>query len=159
MREEFTNVDRRIFAVANERARIMIYNLRTRNSRRGGFIAFSSLLIISAVVLAASMSISLLGIGQANSALGFMKGQEVLKIAEGCVEESLLRLRREADYLGGSLNLGSGSCTINVTGVGNQKTVDVVGTIVGPPQFVRKIQITAKRLGNSINVINWTQIE
>ena len=52
---------------------------------KGGFIAFTSLLIISAVALAIAASISLLGVDEAKSSLSFKKGQETLKLADNLV--------------------------------------------------------------------------
>lgn len=131
--------------------------------KQGGFIAFTSLLMISAVALAIAVSISLLGVGEAKTSLGFKKSQEALKIAESCGEEALLRLRDNAAYDpdGGTVSLPglAGNCTIDVSGSGSDRTVDVTATISGPPQYIKKLQITAKRVGNSINIISWEEIE
>lgn len=124
-----------------------------------GFIAFTSLLIISAVTLAIALSISLLGISAANTALGFKKGQETLKICEGCLEESLLRLRDNVNYSGGSLAVGNGNCTITVSGTGSSRTIDITSIIAGPPQYVKKIRATVKRTGNSLNLLTWLEVE
>lgn len=124
-----------------------------------GYIAFIGLLIISAVTLAVSVSIALLGISEAQSSLSAKKGEEVLKIAEGCGEEALLRLRDNAGYSDGSLNVGNGSCTINVSGEGQDRIIDITAITSGPPQYVKKIQIIAKRVGNSINIVSWSEIE
>lgn len=126
---------------------------------RQGFIAFTTILIVSAVTLAIAVSVSLLGITEANTSLGFKKGQETLKIAEGCGEEALLRLRDDSSYSGGSLTVGDGSCAITISGVGSSKTIDITATIIGPPEYVKKIQISAKRIGNSINIISWQEVE
>lgn len=128
-----------------------------------GFIALTSLLVISAVALAIAVSISVLGINEANSSLGFKKGQEALKIAEGCAEEALLRLRDSDswDPNGSEISLPGldGNCTVDVSGTGSDRTIDVTGTITGPPQYIKKIQVTAKRAGNSINLITWQEVE
>lgn len=128
-----------------------------------GFIAFTSLLVVSAVALAIAVSISLLGITEASTSLGFKKGQEVLKIAEGCAEEALLRLRDDATYdLDGaevSLPGLDGSCTMDISDTGANRTIDITATISGPPQYVKKLQITAKRAGNSINITSWQEVE
>lgn len=129
------------------------------NKNQQGFIAFTSLLVISAVTLAIAVSISLLGISEANTSLGFKKGQETLKIAESCAEEALLRLRDNASYSGGSLNVGNGSCTISISGTGSDRTIDISATLTGPPDYVKKIQVTAKRVGNSINIVSWQETE
>ena len=124
-----------------------------------GFIALTSLIVISAAALATAVSISLLGVGEVNSSLDFKKGGEALKIAEGCVEESLLRLRDNAGYTGATLNIGDGSCTIIVTGTGADKIVNVEALIAGPPRHIKKIQVDLKRTGNSVSITNWKQVE
>jgi hypothetical protein len=131
-------------------------NLKTKNQK--GFIALTSILIISTVALAVSVSISLLGVGEAKSSLDFKKGQETLKIAEGCIEEALIRIRNDDTYTGGSLNVGDGSCTISVSGTGSDRTVDVTATISGSSlDYIKRIQITTKIIGNSINILTWTE--
>ena len=133
-----------------------------QSNKPSGLIAFTSLLVISAVALAVAVSISLLGISEANASLGFKKGQEVLKLAEGCAEESLLRLRDNASWNPGGAQVPlpgpDGTCTINISGTGANRTVDIVATISGPPQHIKKLQITVKRMGNSINIITWQEI-
>lgn len=126
---------------------------------RGGFIAFTSLLIISAVALSIAASISLLGVDEAKSSLSFKKGQEAVKLAEGCLEESLLRLRDNATYSGGSLNLGDGSCTISISGTGANKTITIEATITEPSNYIKNLSATVKRIGNSINLLTWQEIE
>lgn len=129
-----------------------------QKNNQSGLMAISSLLIISAVALAIAVSISLIGIGEAQNSLTYKKGAEVLKIAEGCAEEALLRLRDDVNYSGGSLQLGAGSCTISITDTGSDRTIDVTGTIAGPPQFMRSLQLTVKRTGQSIRVLTWQEI-
>lgn len=127
-------------------------------NNQSGFIAFTSILVISAVVLAIATSISLIGVGAAKNSLDFKKGQEALKLAEGCAEESLLRLRDDVNYVGGGLNVDSGSCTISVSGSGSDRVIDVEATITGPPFFVKKLRLTVMRTGNSINLTDWQEV-
>lgn len=138
---------------------IFTYSKNSPNSfSHEGLIAFTSLLIISAVALGISVSIVLLGIGEAGSSLAYKKGQETLKIAEACAEEALLRLRDNVTYSGGTLNVGDGSCTMSISGSGSIRTIDIVATITGPPRFVKSIRVTARRLGNSISITGWNEV-
>ena len=125
----------------------------------GGYIALTSILVISAVALAISVSISLLGVGEAKSSLDYRRGQETLKIAESCTEEALLRLRNDANYSSGSLNVGGGTCSINVNGVGADRTIDVSAQLTNLSDYSQSIQVIVKRAGNSVNVVSWSQIE
>lgn len=126
---------------------------------KSGFIALTSILIIAAVILAISVSVPLLAIEEGKSALSFKKGRETLKIAEGCIEEAMLRLRDNANYTGGSLTVGDGSCTITVSGTGVNRTIDVEASITTPVDYIRNIRVAVKRVGNSINVLTWQEME
>ncbi len=125
----------------------------------GGYIALTSILVISAVALAISISISLLGVGEAKSSFDYKKGQETLKIAESCIEEALLRLRNDSNYAGASLNVGNGTCSINVSGADADRTIDVSAQLTNLSSYTQNIQVTAKRTGNSINIVSWNQVE
>lgn len=151
-----------IRAVVHRKWKLMIMN-KIKNFHisflsEQGLIAFTSLLVISAVALGISVSIVLLGIGEANSSLGFKKGQETLRIAEACAEEALLRLRDSAVYPGSTLNVGDGSCTMSVSGSGSLRTIDVGATITGPPRFVKNIRVNVQRLGQSISITSWSEV-
>jgi cell division septation protein DedD len=122
-----------------------------------GFIAFTSLLVISAVTLAIAMSVTLMGISSANSSLGYQKGQTAVKIGESCLEETLLRLRNDGNFSGVSLSVGDGSCITTVSANGNIRTIWVTGTITGPPAFIKILNGVATRAGKSITLNSWTE--
>ena len=127
--------------------------------KQKGFIAFTSILVITVVVLAIAVSTSILGIQEANTSLGAKKGIETLTIAESCAEEALLRLRDDAGYTGTVLPLpvGNGSCTIEVTGVGQNFIATSSATIAGPPAYKKKLQVTIKKGGDSVTVSDWRE--
>ena len=122
-----------------------------------GYIAISSLLVIAVVTLAIGLSVTLLGVNEADSSLSVTKSIEANTIAQSCIEEAFLRLRDNASYTGGSLTVGNGSCTITVAGSGINRTITTVGTLVGPPSYVKRIQAIAKRSGNTINLVSWQE--
>jgi hypothetical protein len=130
-----------------------------KNNLQMGFVALTTMLVISAVALAASISISLIGVSRVKNSLDFKKGQETLKIAEGCAEAALLGLRDDVDYSGGSLIIGNGTCTIGISGAGSNRTIDVEATISDSSTYVKRLQLTVVRTGNSINIITWKQVE
>lgn len=124
-----------------------------------GFIAFTSLLIISAIALAVSISIATLGVSSARSSLDYKKGKETYAIAKSCSEIALLKLRDNATYSGEGLNVGNGSCVITVSGSGTDRTIDITATITNPPpSFTKSLRLTAKRVGNSINITTFSEI-
>jgi hypothetical protein len=124
-----------------------------------GYIAFASLLVIAAVTLAVAVSTALLGLREAVTAFAFARGEETLKVAESCIEEALLRLRRSAKYTGGTLSVGEGSCTVTVSGSPSGVLLTSVGTIPGPPAFTKRILVSAKVVGNAVNILSWAEVE
>jgi len=119
--------------------------------------ALTSIIVISAITLAIAVSISLLGVGEARNSLDFKKGQGTLKIAEGCVDEALYRLKLDGGYSGGSLNVGDGTCNISVSGTGADRTVNVLAQLSNGSSYSKRIQITVKRAGTAINITSWSE--
>lgn len=82
-------------------------------------------------------------------------GQEALSLAEAGVENALIRLERDPNYVGPeTLTLLNGTATINVSGA-------LVKTIVSEGQsgqFKRKIQVTAALANNILIVTSWSEI-
>lgn len=133
------------------------HTYRSKYDRESGVIALTSLLVISVVVLSVVVSSSLLGILSAQNSLVYKKGAEALHIAHGCVEEALLRLRNDTNYSGGSLQLSDGSCTITVTGSGNNRTIFISSQLSNPPRSTRELEVTVKRTGTSISILTWQE--
>src|SRR6266576_3010630 len=79
-----------------------------------GYIALITVLIISAVALTVSASVSLLGIGIAQSALASSKGENALQLVEGCAEDALLKSQQSSSYNGGNITRPEGTCVITV---------------------------------------------
>jgi len=122
-----------------------------------GFIAFTSLLVISAVTMAIALSVTLMGITSANSSLGYQKGQTAVKIGESCLEETLYRLRGDGNFTGATLAVGSGSCIATVSATGNIRTISVTSIIAGPPKHVKMLQGIVRRAGKSITLTSWQE--
>lgn len=127
-------------------------------NNNSGFIAFTSLLIISAVTLAIAMSISILGINEARNSLDVKNGIEVLRIANGCADEALYRLKLSATYSGGSLNVGDGQCTINVSAGTEDRTITVTGQLNSVADFSKTLEVVVRRRGGGIVVRSWRQL-
>src|SRR3989344_7409009 len=76
-----------------------------------GFIALTTMIVLSFIVLAVSVSISLLGVGEAKNSLDFRMGREAAIVAKGCAEEGIIRVRKDPlNYVGGTLSIDDGSC-------------------------------------------------
>lgn len=119
-----------------------------------GFIAITSVLIISVVILAITMTVVYLSVGQGQSALALTKGEEQLHLVEGCMEDALLKIRASGSYAGGSITRPEGTCSITVGQAGNVYTVTATSTST---TYKRSVQAVVTR-GSSITITSWKEI-
>lgn len=124
----------------------MTQTINTKITNSSGMIAFTSLLIISAVTLAIATSISLLGVNEARNSLDVKRSTEALKISDSCIEEAIYRLKSDSTFTGATLNVGNGQCSMSITGSGGDRTIISTGTINGTP-YTRKVQAGIKFTG------------
>jgi len=122
-------------------------------SKQPGTIALISLLIITAVTLAIGLSMNLLGLDEMRMGFRESKSSEAYYVVESCMEEALVRLKREANYSSGILQIGDGSCNINIVANGSQRTITVTGTV---DQLIRKIQAVVNVLNDGTTFGNET---
>ena len=113
----------------------------------------STALIVSAVVVAIAFSTALIGIGEGKTGLMHYQGSNALYLAEGCMEDALLKLRANASYTGGSLSRPEGSCTATVSGSGTY-TVTITATNAS---VTRQIQVVATRSGK-VALSSWKDL-
>ena len=121
-----------------------------------GYIAFSSLLVISAVILAITVSVGLLGISESQMGHSVKKGEEAFFFVEGCLEEALLRISKNPSYSGGLLNFPEGQCTIDIQKNGEDWTVTASGS---KDSYTRKVEAQIKRICNQTQLVSWLEIE
>lgn len=81
-------------------------------------------------------------------------GIEAYYVAEGGAENAILRLLRNPNYTGETLQVGQGTTTITVTGT-DPKTITTVGKI---GNFTRQIQVIAGYTDNILTVTSWKEI-
>ena len=120
---------------------------------RKGFLAMSTVLIVSAIVLAIAVSTSLMGIGEGKTGLLHWQGSNALYLAEGCMEDALLKLRANVSYSGGTVTRPEGSCTVTVAGSGTY-TITVTATNI---TSTRQIQAVATRSGK-VAISSWKEL-
>jgi len=122
-----------------------------------GFIALTSILVISVVALSIAVSVAILGVGEAKNSLDYKKGIEALRIAEACAEEGLLRSRNDLSFTSGGLSFQNGTCNIQVTDTGSGSQVDVEGIVTGPPNYHKNIRILSEQDGNGVTIVTWQE--
>lgn len=121
-----------------------------------GYIAFTTLLILSTMVLLAGVTLSLLAISQVQQSLAREKGAAAHALAEGCLADALLSAFYEPNYTGGTENFPEGSCLITVSKAGNNWVLISQGKIDN--RYTRRIRVNILR-GTEIEILSWKEIE
>lgn len=135
----------------------LIENLKLEigNCRRG-YIALSSIIIIMAVVLSISVTVTYLAIGEAQSSLALTQGEGTLDFVEGCLEDALIKVRANGNYSGGTITRPEGTCSITVSGPPSS-TWTITAT-TADTSYVRKVQAVTTVNGYGITLSSWKEI-
>ena len=128
-----------------------------------GFVAVSVVLILVSVVLAISVTVALLSIGEAQSGLVLYQGEDNLNYAEGCVEDVMLKIRSDPTYSGtgfthpdSSGNTATCSITYNPGGGGPTNWDITLNSQTSSLQ--RKIRVIFTRNPTGIILTSWKEI-
>ncbi|MEX1061612.1 MAG: hypothetical protein WEC39_00640 [Patescibacteria group bacterium] len=121
-----------------------------------GYIAFTTLLIISAVVFLVATTLTLLAVFQVQQSLAQELGSGSYGLAEGCVEDALLASFGNEAYAGGTRSYPEGSCTVAVTKAGDNWVFNVSSTTA--TLYKKKLRVSILRSG-SIQILSWKQVE
>lgn len=83
------------------------------------------------------------------------QGSTTFDVAESGAETAMIKLLRDPDYSGETLQIGNGQATITVSGTGSARTIisdGVKGT------FRRKIRVDVDYSNNILQVLSWKEI-
>lgn len=122
-------------------------------SNKKGFVAISTVLVISAIILIIGLSIAIYSVNYIQTSLAFKKSEETLGNLEGCVEEVLLTLN-EQNNIPITVNLPQGVCNVTIqshTGSNWVFTTDM--TVNG---YKKSIRVTTNR-STVISVTEWNE--
>ena len=131
----------------------------TYNNSKGGYVAISILLILTAVLLGVIVTVAQLGIGEGQASLALSKGEDTLNFVEGCTEDALLKIRSNPS-LSGTFTIGrppgEGTCSVTVV----SKLVDTwtVDVTTQATAYKRTIQVVFDRPSTGITLTSWREI-
>lgn len=120
-----------------------------------GYIAISTVLIISAVVMIISISVTMLSIGSAQGFLALTKGGDSLGFIDGCVEDGLLKSQASIGYTGGAVTRPEGACEITIS---KNNTVWTMTVSTADPKFKKTVQVVFDRTPTKITLVSQKEI-
>ncbi len=125
------------------------------NKDKRGAAALLTVIIVGVTSLILAYSASILSLGELEMGYGSQKGSETASVADGCVEEAMQRLKMDQNYVGGLLNIGAGSCIIDIESNGNNRVVTATASI-GSNYKVFQVDLTLN--GSNIVINSWQEI-
>jgi Tfp pilus assembly protein PilX len=122
-----------------------------------GGAALITIILLLAFLTLITASVAYRGLSDAEVGASTRYGTTAILAAESCAEEAMLRISRNANYSGGTLDVGDTQCTINVSGNPcGSCTIDVTAT---GQNLTRRLQVDVTRSGNNINITSWEEID
>ena len=119
--------------------------------KRKGFIAFSSILLVSALIGIIVLSVSLNAMSDAQQSLSLNGRDKAINFVESCVQDALLTLN-STDTLPASITVPAGTCAVTTNShMGNNWAFTTAGTL---NTYGRSIYVEATR-STTITITKW----
>lgn len=120
-----------------------------------GSIALMNMIMISAVLLLVVIGVSNVSVTNSREYLNLYLERDLFHVAEGCLEEGIVRIERDPSVASLDLDIGNVNCQLSVSG-GSSKTVDIVVTSGDYVQdFSAVLSLTTQGVANNVNLIEW----
>lgn len=134
--------------------------INMKNSQ-SGYIALTSMLLISAVIIMSIIGVTYSSIGEAQSGLALLKSEDNLQLVEGCIEDALLKIRSNSAFgqptgTPVTITRPEGTCSITVNSiVGLVWTVTATSSSTG---YKRTLRVIITRNPTGIVLTSWLEI-
>lgn len=127
------------------------YNLKP-NSR--GFVALVTISIIFVVTLVVGLGLGLRSIQEAGMGLGKIQSSKAYFLANLCVEEALMKLKEDINYLGGkTIVIEGGNCQI-LPVEGNW----IIRTFSNFQDQTKKIKVVISQVNPGMTIDSWQEV-
>lgn len=124
------------------------------NKKIEGYVALTTVIIVGAVVMVITLSISIISISGIQTSLSTKKSSESLDITDGCGELVLREIRNNPSYSATSLTLQQGTCNLQITeNAGNY--IIIIDTTI--ESHTKTVTIDATRTASGVSVNSWQQ--
>lgn len=118
-----------------------------------GYSLITGVLILSAIIIVALLSVASLNINNSESELIARSYHALRAFGDGCMEESFIRLKRDASFTSGSLSEGDNSCTINVDKItGDTYRISLTVTNTGGQSLGIVANVARTMIRESVNI-------
>lgn len=128
-------------------------------AKQTGSIALISILIVCAILLVLVIGTSDSQLSTAYQQLNSTSNKTSYYVSEACLEEAIGKLKSDAAYVGGVINVGDdGSCIVDITS-GSPKTISIMSTFGDYTQnYEAEVSVTTDGTANNVRLLNWQKI-
>ncbi len=123
-----------------------------------GFIALTSILVLSAIFLSVSVSVAMRSIAQTGTSFGLSAAYTANSLSTLCVEYALIELTRTLNYTGDeTIVLDGESCDIlTISGSGNtNRTIQTISTVA---EHTRRTEVVISEISPDIAIVSWESV-
>lgn len=126
------------------------------NDQRGAA-ALIAVIIFTALVALAAVSISVISLGNIESGFSTQTGTDAVLAAESCIEEAMYQLQSDNSYAGSTVDVGDTECTIVVTGTPCGTCTITVDAVADT--FTRTIEAVVDVSGSTLDIQSWEETQ
>jgi len=123
-----------------------------------GFIALTSVLVLSAILLSITISVASRSISTAEISTGNSAKHKARILARSCAEHALVELQRTLNYSGNeSLTIDGESCDIlSISGTGNtNRVIQAKSEVFG---YIQKLEIMVSEVSPDVTITSWDEV-
>ena len=125
-----------------------------KKGKNKGYIALSTVLMLSVIIVAIGLTVSLISINEGQLGLAQLRSEQSLALVEACAEEALLALN-ETNTVPTTISLPDGNCTATTDSQsGNDWTFTVNGTF---DSYQKSLQLQVTKT-NTITITSWKEV-
>lgn len=122
---------------------------------RKGYVIISITLILLVVTTGIILALSFLSLGSLNIAESLNGGEQALFRSDACLEEGILRLKRDSLYVGGSVDFPDGVCHIDLQ---NDNSVYIFKVYFSSEEhYLRPIEANVEIVEGVVSITNWSE--
>jgi len=126
------------------------------NMKTNGLAALLIVVIVGAASLTFIVGATLIGVSEIDEAYVFIQGEHAFSAAEGCLEDTLQKLRKDAAYNGASPPvIPDGSCIITIQNSGGMKDITVQGNY---KNYTNTIRAVVDLSGGVVTMLSWREL-
>ena len=125
-----------------------------------GVVLLVTVMIILAVTLLTSLTVSMGGINELDLGFSQDQSQRALQIADSCAEDAYFRVKKNPGFTTGSITLAEGNCTISIVPSGATRSITATGVFRDYTRDVfAETAVTTNGAGNAkgLTISQWNE--